>query len=48
MRDVAELAGVFTAAVSRYLNGGYISEEEHDCQMLLADTALDEAIWAPR
>ena len=28
MKDVAELAGVSTAAVSRYLNGGYISEDK--------------------
>lgn len=28
MREVAELAGVSTAAVSRYLNGGYISENK--------------------
>lgn len=28
MRDVAKLAGVSSAAVSRYLNGGYISKEK--------------------
>lgn len=28
MRDVAELAGVSSAAVSRFLNGGYISSEK--------------------
>lgn len=28
MKDVAELAGVSNAAVSRYLNGGYISEDK--------------------
>lgn len=28
MREVAELAGVSSAAVSRYLNGGYISEDK--------------------
>lgn len=28
MKEVAELAGVSNAAVSRYLNGGYISEEK--------------------
>lgn len=28
MKDVAELAGVSNAAVSRYLNGGYISDEK--------------------
>lgn len=27
MKDVAELAGVSSAAVSRYLNGGYISAD---------------------
>ncbi|MDU2508134.1 MAG: LacI family DNA-binding transcriptional regulator [Collinsella sp.] len=27
MKDVAELAGVSNAAVSRYLNGGYISAD---------------------
>ena len=27
MKDVAELAGVSSAAVSRYLNGGYISPD---------------------
>lgn len=27
MREVAELAGTSSAAVSRYLNGGYISED---------------------
>lgn len=30
MRDVAELAGVSSAAVSRFLNGGYISSEKSD------------------
>ena len=28
MKDVAELAGVSNAAVSRYLNGGYISADK--------------------
>ena len=28
MKDVAELAGVSSAAVSRYLNGGYISADK--------------------
>ena len=28
MKDVAELAGVSSAAVSRYLNGGYISTDK--------------------
>lgn len=27
MKDVAELAGVSSAVVSRYLNGGYISAD---------------------
>lgn len=30
MKDVAELAGVSSAAVSRYLNGGYISADKAD------------------
>lgn len=30
MRDVAELAGVSSAAVSRFLNGGYISSEKSE------------------
>ena len=28
MKDVAELAGASSAAVSRYLNGGYISADK--------------------
>lgn len=28
MKDIAELAGVSNAAVSRYLNGGYISADK--------------------
>lgn len=31
MKDVAELAGVSNAAVSRYLNGGYISADKAEC-----------------
>ena len=28
IKEIAQLAGVSSAAVSRYLNGGYVSEEE--------------------
>ena len=28
IKEIAQLAGVSSAAVSRYLNGGYVSEEK--------------------
>ena len=28
IKEIAKLAGVSSAAVSRYLNGGYVSEEK--------------------
>ena len=30
IKEIAQLAGVSSAAVSRYLNGGYISEEKKE------------------
>ena len=30
IKEIAQLAGVSSAAVSRYLNGGYVSEEKRD------------------
>ena len=30
IKEIAKLAGVSSAAVSRYLNGGYISEEKKE------------------
>ena len=29
IKEIAQLAGVSSAAVSRYLNGGYVSEAGH-------------------
>lgn len=42
-REVAELAGVSSAAVSRYLNGGYLSEEKR--QRIAA--AIEETGYVP-
>ena len=30
IKEIAQLAGVSSAAVSRYLNGGYVSEEKKE------------------
>ncbi len=30
IKDIAEMAGVSTAAVSRYFNNGYISDEKRE------------------
>ena len=30
IKEIARLAGVSSAAVSRYLNGGYVSEEKKE------------------
>ena len=30
IKEIAKLAGVSSAAVSRYLNGGYVSEEKKE------------------
>ncbi|AEB06468.1 transcriptional regulator, LacI family [Coriobacterium glomerans PW2] len=43
MRDVAQLAGVSSAAVSRYLNGGYLSEEKRERIRL----AIEQTGYAP-
>lgn len=43
MRDVARLAGVSSAAVSRYLNGGYISKEKAE----RVRAAIEETGYTP-
>lgn len=41
IKEIAQLAGVSSAAVSRYLNGGYVSEEKKEqIRKVIEETGL--------
>ena len=49
IKEIAQLAGVSSAAVSRYLNGGYVSGEKKEELLQAAPNAceiLEEILWS--
>ena len=41
IKEIAQLAGVSSAAVSRYFNGGYVSEEKKEqIKKVIEETAI--------
>ncbi len=41
IKEIAKLAGVSSAAVSRYLNGGYVSDEKKEqIKKVIDETAI--------
>ena len=48
IKEIAQLAGVSSAAVSRYLNGGYVSEgKKEQIRKVIEETGYQPSILDP-
>ena len=46
IKEIAQLAGVSSAAVSRYLNGGYVSEKKEQIRKVIEETGYQPSAQA--